>query len=152
MRILINCSFMDIITGLLPLIPVLVTFFGLLKNKYFFFFLGYSLYSLLVIPFELNSYASTGEFFHLIVAALWLSQLIITFPNKLYYDGSKVFKSFAIKVFLSLVAINIIGVFAVLNDFLFNDICVYYHALLAFFPIVGIYFISTNKISVYKNE
>ncbi len=143
---------MDFITSLLPLIPVLVALYGVLKKKHFFFLLGYVLYSLMVVPVELNSYFSSGEFIHLMVAALWSAQLIIAFPNKLSYDGSKVFKSFAIKLFLSLVVINIIGIFVVLNNPLINNIYVYYHAILVALPIVATYLLFANKIPIQDND
>lgn len=142
---------MEFITTFLTLLPVLVTLFGVLKKKRFFFLLGYTLYSLLVIPAELNSFFSSGQFFHLVVAALWFAQLIIAFPNKLNYDGSKVFKSFAIKTFLALTVINMFGVFVVLNNPLLNNVCVYYHVLLALFPVVGIFLMLMNKIPIKEN-
>jgi len=142
---------MDFIT-LLPAVPVLVSFVGILKKDFFYFFIGYILYSLMVVPAELKSYISTGEFSHIMVASLWIAQLIIAFPNKLNYDDSKVFKLFTVKVFLSLMVINIIGIFIVLNDPLINDVCVYYHAILAFFPLVATYLMFTNKIAKKKNE
>lgn len=143
---------MDFITSFLPLIPVIVTFFGTLKKKPIFFLLGYTLYSLMVIPAELISFSSSGEFIHLLVAALWLAQLIIALPNKLNYDGSKVYELFASKLFISLMVINIIGIFIVLNDPLVNNVCVYYHALLAFFPLVAAYLMFTNKIPIQENK
>lgn len=143
---------MDFITSFLPLIPVIVTFFGTLKKKPIFFLLGYTLYSLMVIPAELISFSSSGEFIHLLVAALWLAQLIIALPNKLNYDGSKVYELFASKLFISLMVINIIGIFIVLNDPLVNNVCVYYDALLAFFPLVAAYLMFTNKIPIQENE
>jgi hypothetical protein len=143
---------MNFITSFLPLIPVIVTFFGILRKKRIFFLLVYTLYSLMVIPAELISFSSSGEFIHLLVAALWLAQLIIAFPNKLNYDGSKVYELFALKLFISLMVINIIGIFIVLNDPLVNNVCVYYHALLAFFPLVAAYLMFTNKIPIQENE
>jgi len=143
---------MNFITSFLPLIPVIVTFFGILRKKRIFFLLVYTLYSLMVIPAELISFSSSGEFIHLLVAALWLAQLIIAFPNKLNYDGSKVYELFALKLFISLMVINIIGIFIVLNDPLVNNVCVYYHALLAFFPLVAAYLMFTNKIPIQVNE
>ena len=119
---------MESVATFLPIIPVLLTAFGVLKKKRFFFLLGYTLYSLMVVTAELYSYASSGDFSHFMIASLFFAQLIIAFPNKLNDDGSKVFKLFTIKLFLCLVVINIIGVLVVLNDPIVNDICAYYHA------------------------
>ena len=38
------------------------------------------------------------------------------------------------------------------NDPLVNNVCVYYHALLAFFPLVAAYLMFTNKIPIQENE
>ena len=143
---------MESVATFLPIIPVLLTAFGVLKKKRFFFLLGYTLYSLMVVTAELYSYASSGDFSHFMIASLFFAQLIIAFPNKLNDDGSKVFKLFTIKLFLCLVVINIIGVFVVLNDPIVNDICAYYHALLAFLPIVVIFLMLINRIPVQENK
>jgi hypothetical protein len=143
---------MDFITIFLPLISVLVTFFGVLKKQRIFFLMGYTIYSLMVVPNEMNSYFSTADFSHLMVAALFLAQLIIAFPNKLNYDGTKVFKSFALKTLFALIVINVIGIFVVLNDPFINDVCIYYHAILAFFPLVATYLMYTNNIPIQENK
>jgi hypothetical protein len=140
---------MESVATFLPIIPVLLTAFGVLKKKRFFFLLGYTLYSLMVVTAELYSYASSGDFSHFMIASLFFAQLIIAFPNKLNDDGSKVF---TIKLFLCLVVINIIGVLVVLNDPIVNDICAYYHALLAFLPIVVIFLMLINRIPVQENK
>jgi len=140
---------MESVATFLPIIPVLLTAFGVLKKKRFFFLLGFTLYSLMVVTAELYSYASSGDFSHFMIASLFFAQLIIAFPNKLNDDGSKVF---TIKLFLCLVVINIIGVLVVLNDPIVNDICAYYHALLAFLPIVVIFLMLINRIPVQENK
>ena len=140
---------MESVATFLPIIPVLLTAFGVLKKKRFFFLLGYTLYSLMVVTAELYSYASSGDFSHFMIASLFFAQLIIAFPNKLNDDGSKVF---TIKLFLCLVVINIIGVLVVLNDPIVNDICAYYYALLAFLPIVVIFLMLINRIPVQENK
>ena len=143
---------MKSITIFLPFIAIIVTLFGVLKRKQFFFLLGYTLYSLLVICVELISFITSSEFIHFMVAALWFTQFLIVYPNKSNYDGSLLFKSIATKVFLSLFAINIIGIFMVLNNPIFNDICIYYHSILAFFPLLAILLIFTNKLPIQKNK
>ena len=139
---------MDFLTALVPLIPVLVTFYGVLKKKRLFFLMGYALYSLMVVPAEIYSFVSSGENFHLIAAAIWAAQLIIVFPNKFNYDGTKLFKYFAIKTFVGLIIINVIGVFMVLHDPLVNNVFVYYHVILAFLPLVAAFLLFTNKTSI----
>lgn len=143
---------MDFIASFILLTPVIIAFFGVLKKKRFYFLLGYTLYSFLVVPVELNSFVLSGKFIHLMVAALWFAQFIIAFPNSINYDGSKVFKLFDVKVFLSLMVINIIGVFVVLNNPMINNICVYYHAILATLPIVATYLLFANKIPIQDND
>tara|TARA_Y100000385_G_C12634524_1_gene442729 strand:- start:33 stop:461 length:429 start_codon:yes stop_codon:yes gene_type:complete len=142
---------MDFLTVFLPLIPVLVSCYGLLKKQRFFFLLGYALYSLIVIPAEIYSFVSSGENLHLIVAAIWIAQLTVAFPNKLKYDGTKLFKIFAFKTFLALIIINLIGIFVVLNDPFVNNVCIYYHGILAFLPLVADFILFTNKMPVQKN-
>ena len=84
-------------------VPVLVSLYGVIKRQRFFFLLGYFLFSLIVIPDQLSTYLSDdGTALNLALALIWLLQAIIAFPNKLNYDGSKVFRSFAIKTFISL--------------------------------------------------
>ena len=71
--------------------------------------LGYFLYALIVVPNEASLYMATGDMERLAVA-IWTLQGVLAFPNKLNYDGSKVFKSFGVKIFCGLAAINVFGV------------------------------------------
>ena len=140
-------------------IPVLVALYGVIRRQRFFFLLGYLLYALIVVPNELGEYMATGSMERLAVAVVWILQAILAFPNKLNYDGSKVFKSFGIKTFLSLVAINIFGVVLTrvmptppeFTEGLRTMIGVF-HSVLAVLPFIGIYLMASNKIPVRTND
>ncbi len=147
------------ILALVAGIPVLVALYGVIRRQRFFFLLGYLLYALIVVPNELGQYMETGSMERLAVALVWIVQAILAFPNKLNYDGSKVFKSFGIKTFLSLTAINIFGVFLTqimptppeFTEGLRTMISVF-HGVLAVLPVVGIYLMATDKIPVGTND
>lgn len=140
-------------------IPVLVALYGVIRRQRFFFLLGYLLYALIVVPNELGEYMATGSMERLAVAVVWILQAILAFPNKLNYDGSKVFKSFGIKTFLSLAAINIFGVVLTMvmptppefTEGLRTMIGVF-HGVLAVLPFIGIYLMASNKIPVGTND
>ena len=140
-------------------IPVAVALFGVIRRKRFFFLLGYFLYALIVVPNEWTTYQSNGDMAHLAYAFLWLVQAIMAFPNKLNYDGSKVFKSFGIKTFLTLSLVNIFGVLLVQAmpvslEFAESSktIVVVYHSILAFLPMVALLLMATNRIPVGTND
>lgn len=132
-------------------IPVLISLYGVIQRKRFFFLLGYFLYGILVFGAEMQKFSATEEFSHLLVAGLWGLQAILALPNKLNYDGSKVFKSFAMKTFASLFVINLIGIFVVKNDETVPELAVYLHGILMVFPLIGFYLMSTNKIPIKEN-
>ena len=140
-------------------IPTLLALYGVIRRKRMFFLLGYFLYSLIVIPNEIMTYAANGEIAHLSYAFLWFVQAILAFPNKLNYDGTKVFKSFGVKVFLSLSAVNFFGILLVqampvsleLTE-TSKNIAALYHAVLALLPLAGLFLMSTNRIPVSSNE
>ena len=144
-----------IIAGL----PVLVALYGLIRKQRFFFLLGYVLYAVIVIPNEIGEYLATGSMERLAVAVVWLLQAILAFPNKLNYDGSKVFKSFGIKTFLSLAAINIFGVVLTrvmptppeFTEGLRTMIGVF-HGILAVLPFIGMFLMATNRLPVGSNH
>ena len=96
-------------------IPTALALFGVIRKNRMFFLTGYFLYALIVVPNEIMTYNATGEVAHLAYAFLWGVQAVLAFPNRLNYDGTKVFKSFGIKVFLSLSAVNLFGVLLVLG-------------------------------------
>lgn len=140
-------------------VPVLVALYGLIRKQRFFFLLGYLLYALIVIPNEIGEYLATGSMERLAVAVVWILQAILAFPNKLNYDGSKVFKSFGIKTFLSLAAINIFGVVLTrvmptppeFTEGLRTMIGVF-HGVLAVLPLMGMFLMVTNRIPTGSNS
>lgn len=140
-------------------IPTLLALYGVIRRKRMFFLLGYFLYSLIVIPNEMMTYAANGEIAHLSYAFLWFVQAVLAFPNKLNYDGTKVFKSFGVKVFLSLSAVNLFGILLIqampvsleLTE-TSKNIAALYHAVLALLPLAGLFLMSTNRIPVSSNE
>ena len=87
------------ILALVAGLPVLVSVYGVVRRQRFFFLLGYFLYALIVVPNEASLYMATGDTERLAVALIWTLQGVLAFPNKLNYDGSKVFKSFGVKIF-----------------------------------------------------
>lgn len=139
-------------------IPTALALFGVIRRKRFFFLLGYFLYALIVIPNEIMTYMSNGELMHLAFAALWLCQAVVAFPNKLNYDGTKVFKSFGIKVFLTLSVVNVFGMMLIqsmpasleLTEGT-KTVASTYHGILAVLPLMGIFLMSTNRIPVGTN-
>jgi hypothetical protein len=143
---------MDALLQIIPALPLLVTLYGVIVRKRFFFLLGFTLYGFIVVPAELNSYFSSGELSHLIVAALFGAQIIIAFPNKLTYDGSKAYKFFAVKTFLALIIVNVIGVFVVKNDPNIPDVCMYYHSLFVIFCCIATFKILTNRIPIQSEN
>lgn len=148
-------NILAIIAGL----PVLVAVYGVIRRERFFFLLGYLLYALIVVPNELGEYMATGSMERLAVAMIWTLQGILAFPNRLNYDGSKVFKSFGIKTFLCLATINIFGVALTrvmptppeFTEGLRTMIGVF-HGVLALLPFIGIYLMASNKIPVGTND
>jgi len=138
-------------------VPVLVSLYGVIKRKRFFFLLGYFLFSLIVIPDQLSSYLSEdGSALNLALALIWLLQAIIAFPNKLNYDGSKVFRSFAIKTFISLALINVFAVLLTQTDSSIDEgtrtAAGLFHAILVLFPVIATYLMLSNKIPVGTND
>ncbi len=138
-------------------IPVLVSLYGVIKRQRFFFLLGYFLFSLIVIPDQLSTYASEdGSALNLALALIWMLQAIIAFPNKLNYDGSKVFRSFAIKTFISLALINVFAVLLTQTDSSIDEgtrtAAGLFHAILVLFPVIATYLMLSNKIPVGTND
>ena len=105
------------------------------------------------------TYTANGEIAHLSYAFLWFVQAVLAFPNKLNYDGTNVFKSFGVKVFLSLSAVNLFGILLVqampvsleLTETTKN-IAALYHGILALLPLAGLFLMTTNRIPVSSNE
>ena len=147
---------------LIATLPVFVSLYGVIKKQRFFFLLGYFLFSFLVLPDEISRYFDSPDISHILFATIFGLQAILAFPNKLNYDGSKVFKSFGIKTMLALFLINMIAVLlinlhpeALVADVQSNGhtltIAMIIHGVFAFIPLIGCYLMLSNKIEVTSN-
>lgn len=131
-------------------ICILITLYGIVKKKRVFFNLGYFIYGIIVILSEFNFYSENQETVHLATAALWLIQSSLTLPNKLPYDGSKLAKSAAIKIYVCLTIVNLFGMYIVrVSDV--PDFAQYFHLILAILPLVVIYLVLNDKIEITKD-
>ncbi len=128
---------------------VLITLIGVFKKNRVYFNIGYFVYGLIVVFSELGFYADNQEMIHLAVASLWVIQSVLAIPNKLPYDGSKLAKSAAIKIYTSLAVINVFGVYIVCNSDV-PDFASYFHIVLAVLPLVAIYMVLSNKVAITK--
>ena len=147
---------------LIATIPVFISLYGVIKKQRFFFLLGYFLFSFLVIPDEISRYIASPDISHILFATVFGLQAILTFPNKLNYDGTKVFKSFGIKTMLSLFLINIIAVLLInlhpeslIDDIQENgqtlNIAMIIHGVFTLMPLIGCYLMLSNKIEIKSN-
>ena len=128
-------------------ICILITLFGVYKKNRVLFNLGYFIYGLIVVFSEIGFYVENKAAIHIATAALWLIQSSLAIPNKLPYDGSKLAKSAAIKIYISLTIINLFGVFIVkISDV--PDFVSYFHIILAVLPLVAIYLVLNNKVEI----
>ena len=83
-------------------------------------------------------------------AALWMIQSLLALPNKLPYDGSKINKSAAIKIYISLTLINLFGVYIVKVTEVPN-VVQYFHWILAILPLIAVYLILNDEIEITKS-
>ena len=125
---------------------ILITLIGVLKKNRVFFNIGYFVYGLIVVFSELGFFAENQDMIHLAVASLWVIQCVLTIPNKLPYDGGKLAKSAAIKIYSSLTIINLFGAYIVCESEI-PDFVSYFHMVLAVLPLVAIYMVVTNKVA-----
>lgn len=132
---------------LIVIVFVLLTTYGVLRRNRIFFNLGYFLYGLSVFVAEINQYLDIQSFSHLLFAILFLIQAILSVPNKLPYDGGKLAKSAAIKIFSCLALINLIGVLVPYTSPA-PTVTYYLHSVMAIFPVVAMFLVLTNKIPV----
>ena len=131
-------------------ICLLITLYGVFKKNRVFFNLGYFIFGIIVIISELGFFSENQETIHLATALIWMIQCSLALPNKLPYDGSKLAKSAAIKIYVSLTLINLFGVYVVrVSDV--PDIAQYFHLILAVLPLVAIYLILNNKVEITKS-
>ncbi|MEK9603361.1 MAG: hypothetical protein VW127_02940 [Flavobacteriaceae bacterium] len=126
---------------------VLISIYGLLKKNRVFFNLGYFLFGLIVVSSEFSFFAKNQAPIHLAAAFLWMIQISLAIPNKLPYDGSKLAKSAAVKIYVCLTLINIFGIYIVrVSDV--PDVAQYFHMILAVLPLIPIYLILNDKIEI----
>ena len=126
---------------------VLISLYGLLKRNREFFSLGYFLFGLVVVASEFSFFAKDPAPIHLAAAFMWLIQISLAIPNKLPYDGSKVAKSAAVKIYVCLSLINLFGIYIVrVSDV--PDVAQYFHIILALLPLVPIYLVLNDKIEI----
>ena len=128
---------------------VLVTLYGVFKKNRVFFNLGYFLFGIIVVASELSFFSQNQQTIHLATAVLWMIQSSLALPNKLPYDGSKLAKSAAIKIYICLTLINLFGIYIVRVSEV-PDIALYFHLTLAILQIVAIYLVLNNKIEISK--
>jgi hypothetical protein len=126
---------------------VLISLYGLLKRNRVFFNLGYFLFGLVVVASEFSFFAKDPAPIHLAAAFMWLIQISLAIPNKLPYDGSKVAKSAAVKIYVCLSLINLFGIYIVRVSNV-PDVAQYFHIILAVLPLVPIYLVLNDKIEI----
>ena len=128
---------------------VLISLYGLAKRNRVFFNLGYFLFGLIVVASEFSFFAESQAPIHLATAFLWLIQISLAIPNKLPYDGSKLAKSAAVKIYVCLSLINLYGIYIVrVTDV--PDVAQYFHIILTVLPLVPIYLVLNDKIEITK--
>jgi len=126
---------------------VLISLYGLLTRNRVFFNLGYFLFGLVVVASEFSFFAQNQAPIHLAAAVLWLIQISLAIPNKLPYDGGKIAKSAAVKIYVCLSLINLFGIYIVrVTDV--PDVAQYFHIVLAVLPLVPIYLVLNDKIEI----
>ena len=126
---------------------VLISLYGMLKRNRVFFNLGYFLFGLVVVASEFSFFAKDPAPIHLAAAFMWLIQISLAIPNKLPYDGSKVAKSAAVKIYVCLSLINLFGIYIVRVSVV-PDVAQYFHIILAILPLVPIYLVLNDKIEI----
>ncbi len=125
----------------------MLTLYGLLKRNRVFFNLGYFLFGLVVVISEFSFFAKDPAPIHLATAFLWMIQISMAIPNKLPFDGSKITKSTALKVYVCLSLINIFGVYIVqVTDI--SDVAQSFHIILAVLPFIPIYLVMKDKLEI----
>lgn len=81
---------------------------------------------------------------------IWGTQIILAFPNRLRYDGSKAYKTFGYKTFLVFTLINCYGIYISASipnvEPIIQRIAQVYHGVLALLPLVAMVLIYQNKI------
>ena len=133
---------------LISSLAILITLYGVFKKNRVFFNFGYFAFGIMIVIDQLKLYSELGEDINLALASLWLIQTIIALPNKLPYDGSKLAKSAAVKIYLCLSLVNAFGAFyATKVDYIPNG-GMYGHILLAILTLVSMYLVLNNMIEI----
>lgn len=130
---------------ILVIVFVLITFLGVVKRNRILFNLGYFLYGLSVFVVELQMYFDILSFSHLIFAILFLLQTILSIPNKLPYDGGRLAKSAAVKIYSCLSIINLVGILVPYTSPA-PEITFYLHLAMAIFPMIAVIMILMDKV------
>lgn len=142
----------EIIKIIVPLLSILISLYGVFKKNRVFFNSGYFIFGILIVFDQFNFFFENSNPNHIAIATVFLLQVILSFPNKLNYDGSKIAKSASTKINLSLVSTNLFGAYlAAQIDYIPNE-AIYGHLLFAILPIIAIYLVLTNKIELDKAE
>ena len=133
---------------LISTLAILITLYGVLKKNRIFFNYGYFIFGIMIVIDQLKLYSELGEDINLALASLWMIQTIIALPNKLPYDGSKLAKSAAVKIYLCLSLVNLFGAFYATKVDYIPSGAMYGHILLAILPIIAMYLVLNNKIEI----
>ena len=133
---------------LISSLAILITLYGVFKKNRVFFNFGYFAFGIMIVIDQLKLYSELGEDINLALASLWLIQTIIALPNKLPYDGSKLAKSAAVKIYLCLSLVNAFGAFYATKVDYIPTGAMYGHMLLAILPLVAMYLVLNNKIEI----
>lgn len=99
---------------------------------------------------EFNFFLLDNNFTHILIASLFIVQLLISYPNSLKFDGTVVFRYRSFKNCLSLALINIVGILVVLDNPGISVMGVVYHSIFAFIPFVFYFLTLSNKIALYE--
>lgn len=133
---------------LISTLAILITLYGVFKKNRIFFNYGYFIFGIMIVIDQLKLYSELGQDINLALASLWLIQTIIALPNKLPYDGSKLAKSAAVKIYLCLSLVNAFGAFYATKVDYIPSGAMYGHILLAILPIIAMYLVLNNKIEI----
>jgi hypothetical protein len=140
----------EIIKMIVPLLCLLITLYGVIKKNRVFFNTGYFIFGLFIVFDQLNFFLENSNSNHIAIGCIFMLQAILTFPNKLNYDGGKIAKSASSKINLSLTIINLFAAYLATQVDYVPIEAMYGHLLLAVLPIVAIYLVLSNKIEVIK--
>ena len=133
---------------LISALAILITLYGVFKKNRIFFNYGYFIFGIMIVIDQLKLFSESGQDINLALASLWMIQTIIALPNKLPYDGSKLAKSAAVKIYLCLSLVNAFGAFYATKVDYIPSGAMYGHILLAILPIIAMYLVLNNKIEI----